>query len=99
MASPYVYIILIRYENHETITAFNSLSLAYNNVKDIMRLSKDDYLEDLEYIANEICDTARIAQGMLLPVAWNTDKSWTAFMTRTPVYNKSMISPPGGDVV
>ena len=97
MVSPYVYILLIRYENHETITAFNSLSLAYDTVKDIMRIQKGDYIEDLEYIANEICDTARIAQGMLLPVAWNTDKTWTAFLTRTPVYNTSTISPPGGE--
>jgi hypothetical protein len=94
-----VYILLIRSNDQDMITVFNTLSIAYDAVKKSVQGTKDIYIQDYEYIGNEICERAHIAESMPIPVAWNTSKSWTAFLCRSPIYTNSNCHypPPGGD--
>ena len=94
----HTYVLLIRSDGHDTVTVFNTLSIAYDAVRKSVEGAKNIYIEDYEYIGNEICERSRIAESMPIPVAWNRSKAWTAFLCRSPIYTNSdcFYPPPGG---
>lgn len=86
---PHIYILIMRGHNKENIILFKTLRLAYDYLKDYTSSQKDIYIDDIEYLGEEICERAAIAEHVPIQAAWNKDKSWTAAIGRGTVYENS----------
>jgi hypothetical protein len=82
-----VIILHLTRDGHEQVVSFHSLRKAYDWLQQTtQRLFPNDptfYIEQFDYIANEICERFLIGQGQLIPTAWNETKTWKASLAKT----------------
>ena len=86
---PHIYILVMRSHTKESIILFKTLRLAYKYLKEFTAGQNDIYVDNIEYLGEEICERASIAEHTPIQAAWNKDKSWTAAIGRGTVYEES----------
>lgn len=78
----HIYILIIRSSKKENIILFKTLRLAYDYLNERYAGLSDVYIDNFEFIGEELCERAAIAEHVPIEAAWNKDKSWTAAIGR-----------------
>jgi hypothetical protein len=82
----HIYILVIRSAKKENIILFKTLRLAYDYLNERYSGLSDVFIDNFEFLGEELCERAAIAEHIPIEAAWNKDKSWTAAIGRGVVY-------------
>lgn len=81
----HIYILVLRSQKKENIILFKTLRLAYDYLNE-RYAGTDVFIDNFEFLGEELCERAAIAEHVPIEAAWNKDKSWTAAIGRGVVY-------------
>ena len=82
----HIYILVLRSQKKENIILFKTLRLAYDYLNERYAGLSDVFIDNFEFLGEELCERAAIAEHVPIEAAWNKDKSWTAAIGRGVVY-------------
>ncbi len=88
--------LVVRSKKEEIIILFKTLRLAYDYLKE-WHTAPDVFIDNFEFLGEELCERAAIAEHVPIEVAWNKDKSWSAAIGRGVVYGPLEDSDPSSE--
>lgn len=86
MPLSHVFVVQTKTPETELLHVFSSLQSAYKSIQ--VAIPVEVFLQNYTVVANDLCDRRSIAEEKPYLFAWNSDKSWTAKISRHAVVHE-----------